>query len=627
MKGLAGVALALLMLAAQPGGATALNVVYGEGAMDMTAVEPLPDNPGRTLGEQRRLAHDHVAKLVERIVWIPDDRPITSQVSWDPSLTAVAAAGVQCETDGQEEFPGIDVCVPQWLLMKQGMDLQEEQTTAVFYAAGRHFNLGLEPAAGAVNYLVASGLHEYIHHMGLASIRASTHEQEAPLFGDYDLHIRLAGDATPMHQMTSDMLDMLLSPTASARWLGTETAKASPRLLMAGYDQGGVVLAVRASKRSTLSHLGEAVRPRSLMAASSEETAELGIVAYMLSDLGWGPVVDSSVSLSLAGQEATARVATDGMAEQLVVRAQLPEKLQAKRVLGSPASCQTTAASVTCTYARLSGAADIVLALSGPVAAYTVAVDVEHRAFHVDPSPANNFASVTVNVMSRGFDRVALSATSVAEGRPAGALVGTLGVVGPKDPGLDYTYGFADGGRHNGCFRIEGDRLLTAGPLDRSAAPRLDIRVRARDSGGFSLVERFQIDVAAASAAFGWRWFAVAHADDGGGAGGALGGGATASLRTLALALLMALLAARALLEMAPVGARLESRPPAVNRRAIHRKQPQAPPLLHALPLKGGVIALLALLLAASCGGGGGGGGGADSPAEPPAFSCGQQAS
>ena len=44
----------------------------------MTRVDPLPDNPGTTLGEQRRFAHDHAVKLVERSVWIPDNTPMAN---------------------------------------------------------------------------------------------------------------------------------------------------------------------------------------------------------------------------------------------------------------------------------------------------------------------------------------------------------------------------------------------------------------------------------------------------------------------------------------------------------------------------------------------------------------------
>ena len=689
----AGVALAL---AAGAAGGTTLEVVYGEGVDDATVVTALADNPGTTLGAQRRFAHEHAARLVERVVWVPDERPLVSHVGWAPFARGFAKAAVACHALEEEEAMDLGleagVCYAESFLTLHGADFapdegaDEGMSLLVQYNTGRSFNHGLTPEPGQEppNFLVATALHEYIHHLGFASFLPMSKDMPMPLesaiFTQYDLHLRLEGDATPSRELDEAMLLRLVSGMHDVNWLGMGTAAAAPRLLMAGYDQNGAVaLTVSTSAGSHLSHLSYEVRPRSLMYASSEETVELGIVAYMLSDMGWGPVVDSAVSLEADWQEVTATVAADGLAERVVVKAHLPEGLRALSVLGTPASCETadavdgmadetvggiadqaasetageavggianqaasetagetvgriadqaasdlaremtgetkgeaaggtagSAASemgggttgqvVTCSYSELQGAASIAYMLVGAPGRWTVAVDVEQRSAHVDPSPANNFASVAVDVTSPGFDGVTLAPAAVAEGRPANTEVGAFGIVGPAE-GFAYDYALVAGGEHNACFRVDGDRLLTTRPFDRAAAPRLGIRVMATDSGGFSREQDLQVEVLADTVAARWGWPALAYAADTPNA--SKGAGVkTASLGKMLLASLLALAAAGAFRQRQRIGR-----------------------------LGKWALAAVALTLAASCGGGGGGssGGGGVSPPPPPPpppFTC-----
>ncbi|MBI5568940.1 MAG: tandem-95 repeat protein [Desulfomonile tiedjei] len=75
---------------------------------------------------------------------------------------------------------------------------------------------------------------------------------------------------------------------------------------------------------------------------------------------------------------------------------------------------------------------------------------------------------------------ISLSNTIVAENQPADTVVGTLGVTDP-DIGQIYTYSLLS--NPDDAFKIVGNELQTAKPLDYEATPTIDVTVRVTDSG------------------------------------------------------------------------------------------------------------------------------------------------
>ena len=587
-------ALSLLALLSLPTWATTINPVYGTGADDSTPVAPLLDNPGRTLGDQRKFVHEHVLKLAERVVWLPDESPIFSLVSWEP-LAGFCARAFPVHPPRQDDDLGIMVSQPYWLEVLEKKRTPPSGSGGTFFEiqySDKRVSLSLDPAHRGQ---VSAGLHEVIHLLGFSGANPFKRGGAAQRIGRFDLHLRLGDDSTPPWQMTDAMLAQADMAGADLRWTGTQTSVKAPALLTAGHVGGQVSIDAESP-----AHLSYAAVPDSLMEPSAAGTLELGIVAYMLSDLGWGPVVDSQVEASVSSNEMmaptmTAMVTVDAGATNLVVTATLPEDLQSSTPTATPAACMdvNTARELVCTYTSLTASASIQYELSGTRGLYEVEMDVDHQDNHVDPRPVNNFATVEVAIGANTIEAVSLSPAAVAEARPAGTEVGRLGVTSAVGT-VTHTYELAEGGRHNACFRVEDDKLLTAKPFDREGASSLNLRVLAKASNGFTREQDFTVEVTAAgSAATGWTWSTAAHAG--------IGGMAALNARTLALA---ALLLACAGASMAGAGKR-----PSLARRTRW------------------AAALLAVLLAASCGGGGGGSGGGSSPAEPgpppaPAFTC-----
>ena len=585
----------------QSASATSFPIVWGEGADDPTLVEPLRDNPGKTLGEQRRFAHEYVMRLAERVVWIPNETPVPSWARWlDLQGTACGIAWVRTDwRSDPETFLLLDVKRGKAIPYNQ-QRLQAGELFEINYASDLVKSGSLDPTEVG---LVVTGLHEVIHHLGFHG--ASRQNLRDKDFNSFDLHIRYQSNPQPLDKLSQEMRDSLAdahgvddtsTTVGDFRWEGPATKEAAPGLLMAGQEDGRVFLDAR-SGWSLLSHLSTSLRPYSIMgpgARRGQTTLELGIVAYMLSDLGWGPVVDTAISASADREVVTATVAVEGAIaadDRLVITATPPTGVSATAGVATPAECQVDSEQrPVCVYRGYSGPVDIPFAFTGKRGVHLVEVDVDHQADHVDPKPVNNFATVAVAIGENTIEDVNLSKQSVAEGQPRGTPVGTLEVVSDV-AGLAHAFELAEGGRHNACFRLEGDdgeRLVTAKPFDREGAASLGIRVRARAENGFTRERDFTVEVTPAAVASGWTWSVAAHADT---------GGAALSLRSLALAALLLFIA----------GYALRSSPGRSKGSRI-------------------ALALAALLLVASCGGGGGSSSSAPPapppPPPPPAFTC-----
>ena len=388
----------------------------------------------------------------------------------------------------------------------------------VAYNADEEFDyfLGEIPVI-TVNSFVLTALHEFVHGLGFGSnVNYDPDVSYTPTL--FDRHVRLAGaDPDRPEDMTPEQRAMLHRAQENIRWVGPVTSEAAGWMLT--YQDKGEVFLDGAGAYN-ISHLSQD-EPSQLMSRGVHNTAplRLGIAAYMLSDMGWGPVIDSRVTASSFGQDKVqVEVSTDAAAEQLLVNLQLPEGISVEDMIASPATCETTGQTTGCRYTRLSGSVDIQYTLTGEPGIHEVTADVDHQALHVDENPVNNFATVRVQVGKNTIQGVTLDPAEVAgeiAGKgagentgmlPVGTLVGRLQVTGPA--GIDHSFALARGGEHNACFRIEGDQVLTRTELDYEALSELDIRVETTAGNGFRREDDLEVRVtdAASSQPPGFTW-------------------------------------------------------------------------------------------------------------------------
>ena len=512
------VLVSLLLLALfHSAAATTIEVIYlddpGEGARDETPVAPWFNNPGTTLGERRRIAHEYVTRLVERAVWIDNQILLYSEVTFDSLRRGVAALDKTPVLVGEyyEGFAdGYAITPPQLAVLnpdaaQRDLEAGDELKMRVQYNADVEFDYFLgEISVTTVNSFVLTALHEFGHGLGFGSnVSYSPSSDYTPTL--FDRHVRLAGaDPDRPEDMTPEQRAMLHRAQENIRWVGTATSEAAGWMLTY-QDKGEVFL--DGGGAYNISHLSQDERFQ-LMSRSSPSNApvRLGIAAYMLSDMGWGPVIDSRVTASSFGQnKVQVEVSTDAEAEQLLVNLQLPEGISIEDMIASPATCETIGQTTGCRYTRLSGSSMIEYTLTGEPGIHEVTADVDHQALHVDENPVNNFATARVQVGENTIQGVTFDPGEVAgegagEGAgentgmlPVGTLVGRLQVTGPA--GIDHSFALARGGEHNACFRIEGDEVLTRTELDYEALSELDIRVETTADNGFRREDDLEVRV------------------------------------------------------------------------------------------------------------------------------------
>ena len=128
----------------------------------------------------------------------------------------------------------------------------------------------------------------------------------------------------------------------------------------------------------------------------------------------------------------------------------------------------------------------------------------------VDPGDQSSY---TVRVLSSDFDgasieqdlefrlnhppeSIGLSSSEIQENLATGRTVLTFSTLDPDvNDVFDYSFDSGFGGLDNDLFSISGDALISKVPLDYESDPNLNVRIRATDQNGFSIVQRFELDV------------------------------------------------------------------------------------------------------------------------------------
>ena len=424
--------------------------------------------------------------------------------------------------------------------------------------------------------------------------------------------------ATPRNTvaMTVAQLIAITAEGQDVRFAGPQTMLAAPILLADGFDDaassatyGEVYLHTDGSPNSgcpttQLVHLAAIAGARDErggppMVACGGSARHLNIVAYMLSDMGWGEVVDSTIAVTVDQATATIEVAVQealegfdkAVADNLLVSIDLPDGVQVEAASTAPADCDLDAVPFTCRFASLDSTASIALTLGGVPGVHAIMVDVDHQAPHVDPEPVNNFASALITVGQNTITSTTLDDTSVPENEAADTRVGAFVVASTGGPAVSHSFALIDGSgsNHNACFKIDGADLLTTKAFDYEAQSSLNIRVQTLASNGFTQATELTVAVTDVGGASAWVPSLVQPVYAG-----------EAAPETVQHATLPAALLLLGLLLLA-----------ARQRRLVVRY---------------GALVLLGATLLVACGGGGGGGDSARAPTPPPpavaSFSC-----
>ena len=435
------------LLLALPATATKIDVRYvdedGHGYQDTTATTPGAGNPGTTKGEQAQVAFEYVSSLVERTVWIPDEVPLRIEAWHFPAeqydLIGIANARAT-SAPGRDLYgnvtpiPGVvaGFAYPKPLEMalsgQYGLGGEDTGphggvglTSGVAWDHSTRFQEGASTSS-AISSLPTI-LHEYVHILGFTSginydgslskytfIRRNASGEVFDSRITFTPHIydryMVNNDISPRFaiDMTDEQRATLYSAGNNVRLAGPATLRDAPRLLTAGHDGGEVFLYAEPGESGALAHLSHDLAPASLMAPgrTGGGTLELNIVASILSDMGWGPVVDSQVAIEDAPDN-TLRIAVDSLVapeftdtiDNLRVNVHLPEGLSVDSATTSPAECDLEATPIVCDYTTLASSSLLEFQLSGADGDYDIKVDVDHRSLHVDPTPVNNFAAAT----------------------------------------------------------------------------------------------------------------------------------------------------------------------------------------------------------------------------------------
>ena len=524
-------------------------------------------NPGTTLGEQRKYAHEFAARLTERIVWVEPRHPFLQYTLVSEGIGAGAiawgASGVPVLKPGDARpflypkrliCPEAEHCAAGWSGREPDRGFARVDKAL---GGGYRFTVGgqanIEYDASLNNFsiphgtFVGVGVHEHLHHLGLFSYidagNASVFQRErvwgavgAQRFtglSKLDQFVRHHG-ATPRStvDMSVAQLNAITADGQDVRFAGPQTMLAAPLLLAGGFDDtagsatyGEVYLHTDGSPNSGCAGATEVVHLAGIVGARDERggppmvacgsnSRHLNIVAYMLSDMGWGPVIDSTIAVAVEQDTATIEVAVQealegfdkAVADNLLVSVAVPDGVQVESASTAPADCDLGATPFTCRFASLDSAASIALTLGGVPGVHAITVDVDHQAAHVDPEPVNNFASALITVGENTITSTTLDDNTVPENEAADTRVGAFVVASTGGSAVSHSFALIDGSgsNHNACFKIDGSDLLTTKAFDHEAQSSLNIRVETLASNGFTQATAFTVAVTDVGGASAW---------------------------------------------------------------------------------------------------------------------------
>ena len=227
-------------------------------------------NPGTTLGEQRKYAHEFAVRLTERIVWVEPRHPllqytlVTADLGYAAFARGAGGAPVQKPGDSRPYLypkrlicPEAEICVEGWSDHEpdRGFARVDNALNGGYrFTRGGHANIeydaGLNGFAIPHGAFVGVGVHEHLHHLGFFTDIGRGNAviygggawgvvESQPFTGlsKLDQFVRHHG-ATPRNtvDMTVAQLNAITAEGQDVRFAGPQTMLAAPLLLAGGFD-------------------------------------------------------------------------------------------------------------------------------------------------------------------------------------------------------------------------------------------------------------------------------------------------------------------------------------------------------------------------------------------------------
>lgn len=507
--------LGILIFASLSVEATTLTILYdddpGVGFLDPTPVQPVDGNAALTLGEQRKASFEYTVDHFERMVWISDTISPRIRANFkidperNPSTIGLARATAPSPDRIPAEVPGIqpNTLYNDLLYARLSGTLApptiqgETHEGEVQFSDGYNFDLSIpiDPMGG--KQLVSTAMHEFIHLSGFGTdLPAFNFDIKRPLGVFTRLVVHEGATPRRVPEMTNEQVKTLLEDPDGARFSGSNGTKtAAANLLTMGQNDGEIFLS-----QDTI-HMSNTVFPRTVMHPGSANRIDIPVIAYMLSDLGWGPVSDTSVTIASDDRGIAVTTNSDQTNQDVVTSIRIPDGLTISSVNGDPANCATNEQTITCRYASLPANTPQTVAvdLSGQVGRFEIKADTDHQDFHVDPIATNNFVTQMFESGSNPFSGLVLSNNRVAGNAEAGTTIGSVTASltdSTVSPNPTFTLLGGDGSDDNTNFTLSpAGALSLAVALDQELGESQNIRIRASAENGFTREETFAIQV------------------------------------------------------------------------------------------------------------------------------------
>lgn len=502
------------------------------GFFDETASAPTASNPGQTLGEKRRYVLEHGVKLLERVVWVPNgvDFPLEVRMRDLGAYFVGRGGGISLFNFKGSDYglrDDVDYSIPVLAVLTEGVswtgyeDWERGSFGRITLTDASRFTLNTDFTEGDRFSYLPTILHEGLHILGMTSNRGTigkaigNHTKQQSL---YDVSVRhLGAEVEMLSEMTVEQQVAVKFGGDDVVWVGESARAHAPLIMRAGFDSMSNPNLYALNEGDTgfissaVSHIAMQNNPdydEGLMAPASGNTLELGIVAYMFSDMGYGPVVDSSVtspdinmnSLSIDTQAAVSDlvdIANDSV-QQVVVTVKLPEGLNFGAFTDKPADCvvdDLDSLKAVCTYNDLliNMPSMIDVGLEGEDGEYSIELDVEHQARHVDGVPANNFFTANVLMGSNPLSNLELALSAIEANIGSNEVIGSLSVQNTSND--DVIYSLVSDGEDNSIFAINDSNIIAPEGLTAVDNGSYSLIVKVQTDSGYELENTFTLDI------------------------------------------------------------------------------------------------------------------------------------
>lgn len=448
---------------------------------------------------------------LDRVVYSPkpiklglDDIAFTTETLGSGGPTLLAPGDAFEAALGLE----IDYTYPQSLLVALGAEMDESRgyDQSINIDSKTNWDLTIDRHNPSILFGVLA--HELVHGLGFTSGLQTDGSWGGELNQPsiFDSFIYSGGKRLVTMQSNAERKAVFYNE-GNVVFSGPITNRYAAEILTAGGGADGVQLQASTTYEDiTLSHFAHATEPELLMKSGSRDgqKEDLFVSFAVLADLGYGDMLDTQVTTH--AQEAGTvvfAVRSETLQERasidnVVLRIPVTEGLMVSSAQ-TGVNCVPVEGAVDCTLDAFNANVDQLVRIDfeGTDGGYPLLVDVEHRAFHVDADPLNNFLEITAEVGTNPLTGILLGAKTIDEGVASGTLIGNLSVSAsePIEGEVLYRLVKGEGDNDNGKVQVVEGQIISSATLDHEVASQLSIRVRASLANGFSYEDQFNLAV------------------------------------------------------------------------------------------------------------------------------------